>query len=349
MAKAKKLPSGSWRVQVYAGKDSSGKKIMKSFTAETRKEAELMAAQFSAQHREPVSEMTVGKAIDKYIESKSNVLSPTTIRSYRTMRKNNLQGIMDIQLRNLTRQAIQNEINDMASKLSAKTVSNAYGLLSSSLAIYAPDLNVRVALPKRQKKIRTMPDPEEIIRIIQGTSIELPCMLAIWLGMRVSEIRGLKKSDVRNGQLIIHSSIVTVEGEQIVKEQTKTYESTRVSDIPPYIQKLIDEVETEYLTELTRDQIYTRFRTLQKANGIEPLISFHDLRHLNASVMVKLNVPDKYAMERGGWSTNSTLKNVYQHTFSDERAAVNTRINDYFEEILNKSSHENSHDNEPRT
>lgn len=334
MAKAKKLPSGSWRVQVYAGKDSSGKKIMKSFTADTKKEAELMAVQFSAQHREPVSEMTVGKAIDKYIESKSNVLSPTTIRSYKTMRKNNLQGLMDIQLRNLTRQAVQQEINDMASKLSAKTVSNAYGLLSSSLSVYAPDLNIKVALPKKQKKIRTMPEPEKIVRIIRGTSIELPCMLAIWLGMRVSEIRGLKKSDVQNGQLIIHSSIVTVEGEQVVKEQTKTYESTRVSDVPPYIQKLIDAVETEYLTELTRDQIYTRFRKLQKDNCIEPLISFHDLRHLNASVMVRLNIPDKYAMERGGWSTNSTLRNVYQHTFSDEREAINNRINEYFETII---------------
>ena len=66
MAKAKKLPSGNWRVQVFAGTDSNGKRIMKSFTAETKKEAEFLAAQFTARHKEPVSEMTVGKAIDKY-------------------------------------------------------------------------------------------------------------------------------------------------------------------------------------------------------------------------------------------------------------------------------------------
>lgn len=114
MAKAKKLPSGNWRVQIYAGKDSNGKKIMKSFTAETKKEAELMALQFSANHREPVSEMTVGKAIDKYIESKSNILSPSTLRSYKTMRRNNLQGLMDIRLRELTRTAIQAEVNSDA-------------------------------------------------------------------------------------------------------------------------------------------------------------------------------------------------------------------------------------------
>lgn len=51
---------------------------------------------------------------------------------------------------------------------------------------------------------------------------------------------------------------------------------------------------------------------------------------MNASVMLALNVPDKYAMERGGWSTNNIMKSVYQHTFSAERKAVDDRIDDYF-------------------
>ena len=51
--------------------------------------------------------------------------------------------------------------------------------------------------------------------------------------------------------------------------------------------------------------------------------------------MLQLGVPDKYAMERGGWSTTSTLKSVYQHTFSEEREAVNRKINEYFENIVN--------------
>ena len=69
-------------------------------------------------------------------------------------------------------------------------------------------------------------------------------------------------------------------------------------------------------------------------NGL-PHMTFHDLRHLNASVMLQLGIPDKYAMERGGWSTTSTLKSVYQHTFSEEREAVNRKINEYFENIVN--------------
>ena len=61
-------------------------------------------------------------------------------------------------------------------------------------------------------------------------------------------------------------------------------------------------------------------------------------RHLNASVMLMLGVPDKYAMERGGWSTNATLKAVYQHTFSDERKRVDEQIDGFFEDLLGVSA-----------
>lgn len=334
MATAKKLPSGSWRVQVYAGKDSEGKIKSKSFTAPTKREAEYLALQYQQERKEPAADMTVGQAIDKYIEIKSNIIAPTTIQGYKSIRANRLKGIIDMPLRKLTNNMIQEEVNDMAKRLSSKTVRNTYGLLSATLKRYAPDLHLNVSLPAKQKRIKIMPEPELILSIIKGTSIELPCLLAAWGGMRVSEIRGIKKSDVKDGVMTIHKSVVTVAGEHIEVDRNKTYESTRVIDVPKYIQNLIDQVETEHIVELTRDQIYTRFIKLQYKNGITEPISFHDLRHLNASIMVKLKVPDKYAMERGGWSTNSILKSVYQHTFSNEREVINEQINDYFDEIM---------------
>jgi integrase len=76
-----------------------------------------------------------------------------------------------------------------------------------------------------------------------------------------------------------------------------------------------------------------RFTRLLERKGIQHM-SFHELRHMNASIMLMLGIPDKYAMERGGWSTNSTLKSVYQHTFSSERKAADKKINDYFISLL---------------
>ena len=44
MAKAKKLPSGSWRCRVYSQTNSQGIKQYESFTAPTKRQAEMMAA-----------------------------------------------------------------------------------------------------------------------------------------------------------------------------------------------------------------------------------------------------------------------------------------------------------------
>ena len=53
----------------------------------------------------------------------------------------------------------------------------------------------------------------------------------------------------------------------------------------------------------------------------------------SASIMHALGVPDRYIMERGGWSTDKTLKAVYQHTMSDQAQEFNKRIKSHFEKM----------------
>jgi len=329
MAKAKKLPSGNWRVR--ATKD----KVVKSFTAPTKKEAEWKATEWLMNEEPKVSDFTVGECIDKYIDSKVNILSPTTISGYRKYRKNALADITDIKLCEITNDIMQNFFNSISAKYSPKTVHNAHGVLQASLKVYAPEINLSVALPRIQKKIKNLPEVGEIINAVKGNEIELPVMLAIWQGMRISEIRGAKKSDIKNGVLMIHETIVTVDRKNVTKKQTKTYDSTRILKLPQYILNLIDNLppEQERLTLLSSTAVYKRFTRLLKQKGIEHM-TFHELRHLNASVMLMLGVPDKYAMERGGWSTPSVMKSVYQHTFSDERTEVDNRVDAYFESFL---------------
>lgn len=50
--------------------------------------------------------------------------------------------------------------------------------------------------------------------------------------------------------------------------------------------------------------------------------------------MLMLGIPDKYAIERGGWASNGVLKSVYQHTFSAERQQVDERIDGFFNNLL---------------
>jgi integrase len=151
----------------------------------------------------------------------------------------------------------------------------------------------------------------------------------------MSEVLGLRKSSISNGYITINEVIVRVGKEQVRKEQAKTKTRIRRHEIPEYIQTLIDKTDpnTDELIALNGNTIYKRFSSLLKKNGIQHM-SFHDLRHMNASVMAMLRIPEKYAMERGGWKTDKVMKKVYTHTFSDERIKVDTVIDDYFEKAL---------------
>jgi integrase len=155
----------------------------------------------------------------------------------------------------------------------------------------------------------------------------------------MSEIRGVKYSAIKDGYLTINNVIVTVDGKPVEKTSTKTIGSTRVLKLPQVLENLINHKketsDSEYVTTLSGQAIYKRFSRLLEKNNL-PHIRFHDLRHLNASVMLKLGIQDKYAMERGGWSTTSTLKSVYQHTFSSEREKADALVDEYFSNIYNK-------------
>lgn len=340
MAKAKKLPSGNWRCRAYIGKDASGKDRYKSFTAPTKKEAEALAAVCALQKKEErTAELAVGQAIDRYIAAKENILSPTTIDSYKRQRKNCLQDIINLPVKKVTSTEMQIAINMDAAHLSAKTVRNAYGFFCSAIKMFYPDFKIKVTLPAKQHKIKELPEASDVIKAIKGTEIELPCLLALWLSLRMSEVRGIKYSDITGDVLTVHSTVVTVSGEHITKTQTKTYGSTRQLYIPQYLMELIKEQrktvksDNEEIIKMTGQAIYKRFSRLLEREGL-PHMTFHDLRHLNASVMLMLGVPDKYAMERGGWTSNYTLQQVYQHTFTSKRKEVDKEIDTYFENLI---------------
>lgn len=160
-------------------------------------------------------------------------------------------------------------------------------------------------------------------------------MLAMWLSFSMSEIRGLTKSKSVDGDyLTIREVVVDVDGKPVRKGQAKQSTRIRRHEMPPYIRELISKVDTDQLVTLSGHAIYCRFVRLMQKNGL-PHMTFHDLRHINASVMALLQIPDKYAQERGGWKTDYTMKKVYTHTFSQGRIDADNKMNDFFERSLN--------------
>jgi integrase len=371
MAKAKKLPSGMWRVLVYSHTeivDGKPKRKYKSFTAADKRAAELMAAEYKAgkepQEKNGRENLTLIDAIDKYIAAKSNVLSPTTVNGYAKIKKYAFPELMNRGIYDLKKADIQAAVNKESCRkatrksgtISAKTVRNEYGLLTAVFGFYDISFG-NIALPKSPEKFVELPPAKEVIAAIAGTSIELPCLLACWLSFSMSEILGIRCGSIRNGVLYIENVRVKVGNEEIDKSTGKAEKRIRAHAVPPYIMQLIEQQDTYkeykrtgencYLIPLTGNALYERFK--YRINKAGYSMTFHQLRHLNASVMALLNVPEKYAMERGGWKTPQTMKKVYQHTFSEERLRVDGVINDYFESIISdEMQHEIQHKEKER-
>lgn len=334
MATAKKLPSGAWRCLVYTGKDADGKRKYKSFTADSKKEAEYLAAVYLARAKQEESSMTIRKAVAEYIEAKENILSPSTIEGYRNIERNRLKRIAAVEIADFDTAAAQRYINELSRRLSPKSVANAWGLVTSAIKMQEPEKVLAVTLPAKKKQMRELPTAAEVIAAVKGTDVELPALLAMCCSLRMSEVRGLRYQDVKKGVLTVRRTLLTVSGESVLREQNKTYDSTRRITLPPYLERLIGcGAPEDFIVPLSGEVIYKHFTRAISAAGL-PHMRFHDLRHLNASVMLALGIPEKYAMERGGWSTPSTLQNVYQHTFSAERERVDKKINAYFEALL---------------
>lgn len=333
-----KLPSGMWRCQVMV----DGKRVSVVDEVPSVAQAKAVALKNGLIDEKKSSSITVGKAIDRYIESKDAVLSPSTLRGYRSIRRNSLGTLENVRLDSLTQESIQRHINSLAKKNTPKYIRNVHGLLSATIAEYKPEMQLHTTLPQKEKKEIQIPTISEIQLLAEkskGTSFELPFLLATWMGLRTSEIRGLTW-DCIDGD-ILHIKQAIVDGDDGPKAKTtKTYSGNRKIRIPPYIKELIDKQDKSsiYIIPCTRSSLYNRFLRLCKKYGL-PHYRFHDLRHVQASVMLALGVPDKYAMERMGHASTNMLKTVYQHTMQSKSDEVAEMVDTYFYEKLHTVLH----------
>lgn len=330
----KQKENGKWIIQVQV----DGKRRSKEF--ETKEEALYWASGIKTGHKEATrkpSSLTVEKAIEKYIETKSAILSPSTVRGYKGIKESRIEEIKTTQLSDLTQDKIQRWVNSLSRSHSPKTVANAHGLISAVLREYHPDMVLHTTLPQKVRPDIQIPTEAELIRIIdaaRGTKYELPITLAIWLGLRQSEIVGLTWSCIKGDILQIRQAIVMGE-DGPTQKGTKSYSGKREIRLPPYIQNLLADQprDNEFIVNLSGKAIYSGFSRICEKAGV-PHFRFHDLRHANASVMLAVGVPDKYSMKRMGHATNNMLKTTYQHTIKEKELAFDQTIDAEFEKMF---------------
>ena len=341
MATAKKLPSGSWRVYVFSHyeiRDGKKKRIYKSFTSDDKtmrgkREAEQKAAEWALKRDTRIEDVSLYDAAERYVAAKEGVLSPSTVRAYKSIMENHLGKIGVISLQDLDDRTVQMWISSL--DLKPKTVHNV-ALFVNAVYKYYTNSSLSVRLPKKDKPDLHTPTDEEIRALldhVKGTRLEIAIMLAAFCSLRRGEICALERSDFHDGMVFVTKAMVhTPEGTWEVR-RPKTTESIRSVPVPDVLMEKLPD-EDGQIMGCCPDALSNRFNRAVKFTHLENHIRFHDLRHYYASMAHYLGVPDAFIMASGGWATDNVMKRVYREAMADKRIEENKKITDHASNLV---------------
>ena len=326
-----KLPSGNYRITKEV------KKKRYRITVDhkpTKAEAEQLISEKISKEKPVTSKDTFETCARAMIESKDNILSPTTVREYYGILGRLTEQFRQTDVCAIGRNEVQKEINIHSATLAPKTIRNYHGFISAVLATYNPDVTLRTTLPQREKQYPIIPTDDEVKAVLEAVSATdywVPFMLGC-CALRRSEICALEPSDLEGNMLHIQRAKVRKRGGGlIIKDYPKTTESNRKIYIPDV---LADRIRSQgYVFRYNPNQLLKRLRREQKHLG-QRNYCFHALRKYYASMAHALGIPDKYIMQYGGWSSDNVLKDVYMKAMEEKGKEMQDKMNGHLESLL---------------
>lgn len=333
LPKARKLPSGSWFIRVQV--DGKTISITKPTEREALAEAAAVKARLKDASRASPRDKTLRQAIDAYIEARRNVLSPATIRGYSTIRDNRFKSVMDQRIGSIRPERWVSLVNTEARLVSAKTLKNSWGLVSSVIHETTGE-TVSVRLPQVIPAEREFLEPEQIpifLDAVRGDRVEIIALLAL-SSLRRSEILALRWEDVDLKRGVVHVNGATVPNEANVftrKEETKNETSRRTVPIIAPLRAAMEAVPLKEgpIVTMHISTAWARVNAVCEKNGL-PKVGLHGLRHSFASLAYHLRMPEKVAMEIGGWSDESTMKRIYTHIAQRDKDYYTNAFSQFF-------------------
>lgn len=309
-----KLPSGSYRIRQMVG----GKTY--SVTVDhrpTKIEAMKIISDATAHVKKP-HDLTVVRACKAYIEAKKSIVSPSTIRGYKSLIRVISDDFGGMRINAVTLANFQTEVNRYAKGRRPKTVKNYAAFLTAVFSFF--DLGLHTpTLPMAVKPKRYFPTAEDVNRIlaeVKGTDLEVFFRLAVF-GLRRSEICALTVDDLSGNVLTINKALVTDGDNHNVVKSTKTTESAGTIKIDDDLADLIR--KQGYIWKGHIATPYKNLQRIQDKLGI-PRFPLHTFRHFMASYLHYQGVPDKQIQAIGRWKTDHIMKTVYQHEMEMEKA-----------------------------
>ena len=185
----------------------------------------------------------------------------------------------------------------------------------------------RVATITKEANFLTLAQAQEVINAFEGHNLKPVVVLALYYGLRRSEVLGLKWSavDFVNNTITINHTVVknlTI----VSKDQTKTETSRRTFQLLPECREMLNALKTSqnkrnkdgYIFcwedgRLFRPDYVTRgFQRVLRSHGL-PVMRFHDLRHSTASILFEKGWQLEDVKNWLGHSDIETTSNIYLH------------------------------------
>lgn len=325
------LPSGSWRIRLRNG----GQLV--SVTEATADKCVTKAKAIKSgmlKKQKALPRITLGKAMEKYISDRTEVLSASTIRGYNAIKNTRFLKYTDSDISTVN---WQKAVNEEAKLCSPKTLKNAWGFVKAALANCGT--SVDATLPKVPKADRPWLTPEQIGRFLEAikdTPGELVALLALH-SLRRSEIFALQWENINLDEdtiTIRGAAVQNTDGKVIIQETNKTEGSARsVHIIIPRLKELLMAAEPKE-GAVVDGWINSAYYQINKvcARAQLPAVGVHGLRHTFASLCFSQNVPELTVMKLGGWSDYQTVHRIYTHLAETKIAAGEDSLKAFFED-----------------
>ena len=349
------------KLRVYLGSKERGtrKSYSKIVEYSGKKDLQRQYNEFAEKCRQtPVQNATVAEILDAYINSKRiKGIKETTLSGYESCAKRLKAAFGTVKASDLALYQIDDFIVKSITERgnSAKTIMNIISLLSSAYKHAVRTGRVQhnpcefVELPKREKPEKTILQSGDIDRFVAALDdldldLRVCFELALFCGLRRSEIMGLKYRDINiaDSALSVSRTRHRKERRDII-QSTKTDGSRRIMGVPDFVMDDINALikshiadpdsTTDFLIQfacepMRPDYAKKKIKAFTAEHGL-PDVTLHGLRHTYASMLIASGKFDIAEISAAlGHSNITTTLNVYAHMF-DSRKKSQERISEF--------------------
>lgn len=356
----------SWQIRIFRGAGPDGKKRYDTYTISgSRKDAEAFERKKLVELDEgsyvTPTKLTFQQHAEDWLREHVAFLRESTAASYECLlRKHAFPVIGKTQLEKLTPQDLQKTYARMREKkLSSRRIKYLHAVIRGCLQ-YAVKMkllpyNMAKGYPfpksdreKEERHYLTLEQAKLLQNAVEGHFLEIVVTLALWTGMRRGEILALQWSDVNLDSKVItvRRSIVELTG-PLKFGLTKTGVGRSI-DLPDYLISVLRTHKAHQNAQRLKlgpaygnlglvcshddgtpwrpSTITNAFKNVVRKIGL-PFVSFHDLRHTHASILLAEGIHPKVVQERLGHSTIKLTMDTYSHVMPTLQREAADRLN----------------------